>query len=1311
MKPKIITPRELQQIERHLNLIRKKLWEGQEYGRTAVLVGAGFSRNAVKRSPNTLHIPLWKDVGKSMYEKLYPGQTPPNNIEALKIATEFEPTFGRQALEEFLINRISDENYFPSKLYKLLLSLPWADIFTTNYDTLIERTREYIYDRKYDLVRRIDEIPYTSKPRIVKLHGTLPSFKPLIISEEDYRTYPTKFAPFVNIVQESIMENTFCLIGFSGNDPNFLNWTGWVRDNLGSSMPPIYLIGILDISEPQQKVYESKNIIPIDLSKLFPKLNYPDEDLRYYKAAEWLLWYLAKGAPFDYHYWPSIKPRSIPFEMSKDLPEIPESMTFRTKRKLYHSKNATEPTNLNQKNEAEVKDELIKLHKEWKDERELYPGWIVLPRENRKDLWMYSKYWLEDIKYVEKLEPPYDLFLLYELNWRIEKSLMPLLSNWLGIYKRILEKYNPFPSLLAMDKAQILPNKEKYNKLDWSKISKQWVELAFTLSRDAREDLNKKEFGYWMNCIQQVTTYNKEWKARWYYEKAMFSLLSLDLNAINKVLKDWPEDFEVPYWELKRASILTEIGELEKAEKIAEEVLNKTRLLQQPGKIDYYLLSLEGWTIILLEVLKKNRPWVLNGKEKEILGYYKGRLYKLNAYLCNPYNEIEPLKARLLEDKPPIKPFTETKQGFDPGRKESTMHLYGGAYSELEILSPAFNFLRMLEDGAMPLKCSIVDMWSETVINASKWLRYSSPLFSILSFLRAGKSEEKVVDKFFNRLVIATLEENELERLINIFIPAWKQSIGELAIAAKSSYAYSFSAISFKMLSEIISRLCFRLKEDQLGDIYKTVIYLYSSPIFSQYNIFYEVERNLLNRLLYSLSNEYIIEKLPELISLPLLEEDFQLPPSLTSRFPEPFAHIEKLKIPKKIQEKFETLQWHKSVEKLIEIVENGKVEPRKRAITRLSKLDGVDLLTENEKKRFAEALWKKIDPQKELPKNTGLTDSEFLFLPMPDSKKIKDKFKEHLINYTIQPFNGVPNTSLNDFLNSLLTSTKPLILKDKSKKNLYIDWNAKEASGLFEKIILWWDKEKDKLKKYLEPPWKGMFSNEIQNAVYKIFYVLNDVIFPRLKPDKTKLRQINNFFEDTKTLGFHPLLFLPGVLMLDPNKYEDIKGSIRMGLLSSDGDEVTSALTGVYCWANYNNIFKDVLKIPQELIDELILKITLRQQPELDLAIKVLINIIKTVPDMLQEEQAKNVCLASEFLLQETKLPKNPELLELKKEEHNKVISLDEITTYRELSSRLAFDLKNWYVKKNKAIPEVIQKCEETYVSDCLPEVRKIWY
>ena len=155
----------------------------------------------------------------------------------------------------------------PGEMHRRLLRLPWRDVFTTNWDTLLERTYSDIPERSYSILRNTDEIPLAASPRIIKLHGSLDGHFPLIFTEEDYRTYPDRFAPFVNTVQQSMMESVFCLLGFSGDDPNFLHWSGWVRDNLQVSAPKIYLAGWLELSEHRRGMLEARNVIPIDLAR------------------------------------------------------------------------------------------------------------------------------------------------------------------------------------------------------------------------------------------------------------------------------------------------------------------------------------------------------------------------------------------------------------------------------------------------------------------------------------------------------------------------------------------------------------------------------------------------------------------------------------------------------------------------------------------------------------------------------------------------------------------------------------------------------------------------------------------------------------------------------------------------------------------------------------------------------------------------------------------------------------------------------------------------------------------------------------
>ena len=125
-------------------------------------------------------------------------------------------------LETLIQNSLPDERVYPGRLHIELMKLPWSDVFTTNYDTLLEKA--FIEaDRYYYKVTNKETLLYTPHPRLMKLHGSFPDIRPFIITEEDYRTYPQKFPEFVNTVRQSLIENILCLIGFSGDDPNFLS--------------------------------------------------------------------------------------------------------------------------------------------------------------------------------------------------------------------------------------------------------------------------------------------------------------------------------------------------------------------------------------------------------------------------------------------------------------------------------------------------------------------------------------------------------------------------------------------------------------------------------------------------------------------------------------------------------------------------------------------------------------------------------------------------------------------------------------------------------------------------------------------------------------------------------------------------------------------------------------------------------------------------------------------------------------------------------------------------------------------------------
>ncbi len=226
--------------------------------KVSVMIGSGFSRNAHAIRSDTKPMPLSRDIATELHSMLYSREdlyaegdalinSPPRD-DIARVAEEYRSQYSSSELHERLKDLVRDGEFEPGEPHKRLLRLPWADVFTTNWDTLLERASTAISDPCYQVVHTAKELRGTSGlPRIVKLHGSLPD-PPLIISTEDYRQYPSTFAPFRNTVRQAMMETVFLLLGFSGHDQNFRDWSGWVRDKLGDLSPAIYLAGYLRLA-------------------------------------------------------------------------------------------------------------------------------------------------------------------------------------------------------------------------------------------------------------------------------------------------------------------------------------------------------------------------------------------------------------------------------------------------------------------------------------------------------------------------------------------------------------------------------------------------------------------------------------------------------------------------------------------------------------------------------------------------------------------------------------------------------------------------------------------------------------------------------------------------------------------------------------------------------------------------------------------------------------------------------------------------------------------------------------------------------
>ena len=498
-------------LKMKLNTIRMNLHEGK----ASCLVGAGFSKNA--EMDDTAHMKDWFELADDFYETLYGEKPVDKNVRyrsVLRLASQVEASKGRGELESLIQNSLPDERVYPGRLHIELMKLPWSDVFTTNYDTLLEKA--FIEaDRYYYKVTNKETLLYTPHPRLIKLHGSFPDIRPFIISEEDYRTYPQRFPEFVNTVRQSLIENVLCLIGFSGDDPNFLSWIGWLRDVMGEQASPVYQITYNNL------MHDSNIHLSHDLGIDVINLADIKKVSGFSEALDFFLMYIGKKYKTDW---------------SGEL------------------KNARTSIHIGENYDVDA------LIKEMKMIRESYPGWIVLPASHMNEFsdtkesmpfWtnIYAKCANDVIKQVN---------FLFEVKWRIETALASPDMEW---YLQAIEQL-PSEDANGLDNAT-------YQKLLGLKLS-----LLNTYRFKGADD----DYIHQLADIEaRASQLTYEHKRQLNYIKCLYAISTLNYTNVQKIIDSWnlrTFDYQGHLW---KAGILIEVGQLREAQVMLRDLLKSVK--------------------------------------------------------------------------------------------------------------------------------------------------------------------------------------------------------------------------------------------------------------------------------------------------------------------------------------------------------------------------------------------------------------------------------------------------------------------------------------------------------------------------------------------------------------------------------------------------------------------------------------------------------------------------------------------------------------------------------------------------------------
>ena len=1159
--------------QKYMNHVRDALWSHSRHA--SVMIGSGLSKNAPPARPDAGELPLWHELARAMSNKLHPPNSngnpggpparPLDSKDALELAQEYKDSFGRGSLHLFLQQQIRDGDFNPGDFHRRLLTLPWRDVFTTNWDTLLERTRISVPERLYSVVHNKDEIPLSAQPRIIKLHGSIDGHYPLTVTEEDYSGYPDQHAPFVNTVQQAMMETVFCLIGFSGSDPNFMEWSRWVQENLRESAPRIYLAGWLKLSAKERERLQADNVIAIDLAR-HPKAAYWPEHLRHKYATDWILRSLEYGRPYDIADWPTPPTGSLteppphlkPIEVVTSEVPIDEPWSPRTAGDSQSVEDSTK--------------ELLSI---WAKNRNLYPGWLAAPLGVRRSLVSRTHEWQPRIlEALKSLSMDERLVAIRELLWRHEITLEPISPELESAAQEAMS---------AIDDAQT-KNGGTDSHIVSPRTREAWREIALTLVTVARHRLDEGMFFQRIETAKRFIDDDSDVEHRIHHERCLWSAWFLDFETLDGLLAVWNTENCDPMWMIRKAALLSEVGGDEEAVKLTEQAISDIRRFPVDER-SVAGPSREGWAL-WSRIDHENRPEIFK------------RWSELAPRNCDAYTERDHIANLLSTER-----ASSTTPPFDLGTVQDG---YSIRFEAGNRLAHAFRAIRLSELAGLPAAAPQAfpprATGADILKLAAEHLVKFSPELAIRLVMRSCTyDKDKELQRVLSRHNLAQLPDDAVERLlsdckrvINHSLPrGWVERV--------------------RVAFEVMSRLASRVESDSALETFDYACSVYRNR---QHQVMSHAWigpplTHLFERTWDSLSQKNRTGKALSLMGAPIVGLDgFEV--QVAQYYPDPGRLVAgnlEIRLPDRDDDN-ET-EWQVVIALLLRALRAGG-EGRKRAATRLKPMVKKEILTKAETSEVADALWaSEYVPSDDLPTTTDLYDWAFLVLPEPEPRLADRRFRRKwLICNNVQSRHDISSSSGTITASFNASPDDPTKLEDTLWQLGCAIVESRIQGKSFDLVDEERDHVVDLVSQWANAPITTHPHNPIQFEMQRYSSWAIDGLVPILSQveipvdiGETLFRKLRELTESGNP-AFGPI---GGLIRVIPHCANELASWLRSGLASGNRDIAFGALSGLASWMHVSNHSDpSALKPPEDILREVGLIIEARRKEPLSAALWV---------------------------------------------------------------------------------------------------------
>jgi hypothetical protein len=216
-------------------------------GNAGLFVGAGLSMRA--------GYPSWKGLVRDMAGEI--GLDVEQEPDLAGVVQYFLNRAGktRTRLARVIKDELGPEKPIP-RVLETLARLPLKIIWTTNYDTLLERAwgeQRLHLEVNTDKGHIINDDP-AAHAQLYKMHGSVHSPSDVVIAKGDYENYRRERGEFLNLLHSHLVSRRLLFLGFSFTDPNLSQLFTLIRESFGDTPPEHYAV----VLRPQRDGFKGR---------------------------------------------------------------------------------------------------------------------------------------------------------------------------------------------------------------------------------------------------------------------------------------------------------------------------------------------------------------------------------------------------------------------------------------------------------------------------------------------------------------------------------------------------------------------------------------------------------------------------------------------------------------------------------------------------------------------------------------------------------------------------------------------------------------------------------------------------------------------------------------------------------------------------------------------------------------------------------------------------------------------------------------------------------------------------------------------